>query len=203
VSPDTQRDRRAVVTVSASSKKAGKSAVASYLVGRLGARYGLKVSAGTHTRESVVSDRDTVSRPGTDTGSLVEAGAERVLWANASPERLGSAIQKALSMFGDEGIIVVEGNSALEHIKADVKVFIMNVPFGDFKPSAATALARSDFILVDMRWQLTEEDPRTIAGVLARKAPGARATFFYDDISYDAALDECGAFVEGRLRHRK
>jgi hypothetical protein len=106
-------------------------------------------------------------------------------------------------MFGDEGIIVVEGNSALEHIKADVKVFIMNVPFGDFKPSAATALARSDFILVDMRWQLTDEDPRTIAGVLARKAPGARATFFYDDISYDAALDECGAFVEGRLRHRK
>jgi hypothetical protein len=79
----------------------------------------------------------------------------------------------------------------------------MNIPFAGFKPSAASALARADIVLVDMRWQLNEEDPRTLAGELARKAPGARATFFYDEMSFEAALEDCASFIEGRLRKRK
>lgn len=179
-----------IITVSASSKKAGKSTAAAYLIKHLGVPFGLKVSSGDHAPSIIVTDLETLSRAGTDTGAMIEAGAEKVVWVNSPGSRLGREIKRAVAMFPKEGTMVVEGNSATVHLDQDFAVFVMGVPFDRFKPSAWPALARADMVLVDMRFDLNAENPRTIASELARKAPGARAVFFYDEEGQVEALED-------------
>jgi hypothetical protein len=189
VSSDPRRpDRTLVVSVSSSSKKAGKSTLASYLVKELGADYGLKVSSGgAHGPEGLVSDRDLISAPGTDTGALVEAGATLVLWVNAPPGELERELDEAMGAFRGGGILIVEGNSALAHIKSDFAVFLMSVPFSTFKPSALAALAKADLVLVNLAGELAVADVGSLAGELAERAPGAKVLFF-EEGQFESAM---------------
>jgi len=188
-----------IISVSSSSKKSGKSSVASYLVRELGIDFALKISTGSHTSTPVVTDPDLISKPGTDTGSLVQAGAKRVIWVNAPEGRLDTGITSALKMLPPEGTLVVEGNSALKHLAPDFAVFVMTVPFQDFKPSANTALARADLVLVDMRWRLNGAEAGTLAEAVMRKTTGARAVFFDDDDGFQEALKETARLARKRL----
>lgn len=191
---------RLVITVSSSSRKAGKSTVASYLVRELGAEFGLKVSSGSHAPPgSLTSDEKTISTPGTDTGKLVEAGARQVLWVHPEQGRFEDDLNRALAIFPEEGLLVVEGNSAAAHIYADYAVFLMGVPFDEFKPSAMPALMRADLVLLDRSGAMgalkTAELEREIAG----PAPGARIISYQDDAGREAALIETAQLIRDRL----
>ena len=179
-----------IISVSASSKKAGKSTVASHLVRELGADYGLKVSSGgTHGESRLVTDPNVISTPGTDTGALVAAGAGLVLWVNASPGKLREELERALSMFPPGGLLVIEGNSALAHISPDFAVFLMSVPFEDFKPSASLALEKADLVLGNLTGALAGLDRPSLESEIRGRATSA-SVYFYDESSYATALAE-------------
>jgi len=166
--------RTRIISVSASSKKAGKSTVASHLVRVLGADYGLKVSSGgRHAERPLTSDPEVISRLGTDTGALVAAGAGMVLWVSAPAYGLIAELERALSMFPPGGILVVEGNSALAHISPDFAVFLMNVPFDEFKPSAVRALEKADLVLVNRAGKVAALDPVRLERSIRERAPDA------------------------------
>ncbi|MHB8895387.1 MAG: hypothetical protein ACYC99_09465 [Candidatus Geothermincolia bacterium] len=180
--------RPTIVSVSSSSKKAGKSMVASFLVRELGADFGLKVSSGGHAPSPVVTDPQIISRPGTDTAALVEAGAGKVVWVNASAGSLAAELADAMSLFPPDGVLVVEGNSALKHLAADFAVFVMTVPFEEFKPSGDVALTMADLVLVDTRGSLSLVPPEVIRGELERRAPGSRVVFLEGEGGVSDAL---------------
>lgn len=190
----------AIITVTSSSRKAGKSVLASYLIRELGAEFGLKVSSGSHAPTgSLTSEAGIISTPGTDTGKLVEAGARRVLWVHADPEHLRSQLERAMSMFPEEGLLVVEGNSASAYIEADYAVFLMGVPFEAFKPSALPALQRADLVLVYRSGALLDVEPSLLEKELTPIAPRARI-IFYDEDSRAEALSETARLIRERLK---
>lgn len=188
-----------VIVVAASSKKAGKSMLAAYLVRELGAKQALKVSAGgIHPgKEAIVTDARELSRAGTDTGALLAAGATSVAWVNTSSEELGSALAKALTSFPKDGILIVEGNSALQHLVPDFTVFLMAVPLEGFKPSASAALERADLVLVDRSGPLGEVDLGELKKEIRARAPRAEHIFYRAPRDYDLTFKE--AAIEARL----
>lgn len=193
--------RRFVISVGASSKKAGKSSLASRLVKELGAEYGLKVSSGgSHDDRGIVDDPSEVSMPGTDTGSLVEAGAEKVIWVSSPADRLAADLQRAMEMFPPGGILVVEGNSALEHIDPDFAVFVMNVPFDRFKPSASRALERADLVVVGLGRAIPGAAGPEVGREIARRAPRAKLLFYSGGREgFESATRQVVEKIRGRL----
>jgi molybdopterin-guanine dinucleotide biosynthesis protein len=179
-----------IVSVSSSSKKSGKSMVASFLVRELGAEFGLKVSSGGHESAPVVSDPRIITRPGTDTAALVKAGASKVVWVNSTAECLADELPGALELFPPRGILVVEGNSALKYMRADFAVFVMTVPFDQFKASAGVALGKADLVLVDMRGKLSDMPRELILKELGRLAPHAGCVFLESKEGIADALNE-------------
>ena len=190
---------RRIISVGASSKKAGKSKVASFLVSEFKPTCALKVSSGSHTRSAIVTDPELLGRPGTDTGALIKAGAAKVLWVNASGTRLAAELERALEMFPADCTLVIEGNSALEHVEADFSVFVMTVPFDEFKPSAEQALRKADLVLVDMRWNLNGERQDSIAQGLAKRAPAAQVVYCSDEPGFASALEGAAATARRAL----
>ena len=190
---------RRIVSVGASSKKAGKSKVAAFLITDLGAGCALKVSSGSHTPTAIVTDPELLAKPGTDTAALLRAGAGKVLWVNASGSRLAVELERAFAMFPADCTLVVEGNSALANTDADFSVFVMGVPFDEFKPSAEQALSRADLVMVDTRWNLAREKRETIAGGITERAPGAHIIYYADEIGFESALARAGALARTAL----
>ncbi|MBU4193409.1 MAG: hypothetical protein KKF66_00235 [Actinobacteria bacterium] len=194
------RKHPAIIAVTSSSRKAGKSAVASYLVRELGAEFGLKVSSGSHAPAgSLTTDPKVISRKGTDTGKLVEAGASRVLWVHAEPGRLNAQLQRALAVFPEKGLLVVEGNSAAVHLDPDYAVFLMAVPFDQFKPSALPALERADLVLVDLTGALGELEPTSLEAEVNRLAPSAIVISYDDDAGRKNTLAETARLIRTHL----
>lgn len=180
-----------MISVSSSSKKSGKSTVASYLVRKLGADYGLKVSSGgSHAAQGLIDDPGVIEKPGTDTGALVQAGAKRVLWVSAPPSELREELAKALASFPAGGLLIIEGNSALSYLSPDFVVFLMTVPFEEFKPSATAALEKADLVLVNLDGKLSGDDPDELERLLHERSPDATVIAFSGAGGLDAALPE-------------
>jgi hypothetical protein len=197
---EKQAGASAIISVSSSSKKSGKSTVAAFLVRELGADYALKVSKGSHAPSPIVTDPELISRPGTDTGALVSAGARKVVWVNASEGMLDVELRQAIGMFPPGGILIVEGNSALKHLPVDFAVFVMTVPFEEFKPSAEAALAKADLVLVDTRGPLAAEPEESVRAALAVKVPGALVLFYSSEAELEEALGETALMAHSKTR---
>ena len=191
--------RRKIISVGASSKKAGKSKVAAHLVRSLKAGGALKVSSGAHAPSSIVTDPETLARPGTDTAALLQAGAGKVIWVNAPPSRLAIELERALGMFPPGGTLVIEGNSALAHVDADFSVFLMSVPFEQFKPSAEQALGKADLVLADLRWSLKGKRKDSIGAGIAERVPGAQVIYYSDEPGFASALERTASMARRAL----
>jgi len=180
-----------IISVGSSSKKAGKSRVAVYLVRELHADYGLKVSSGgSHTGQLLIDDPLIIGKPGTDTGALVKAGAKRVLWLNSPPSKLAVELEKALDMFAPGGLLVIEGNSVLSHLIPDFVVFVMSVPFEEFKPSATLALEKADLMLVNRSGKLSSTDSSELERGIYERSHNATVIVYHDEESLASALGE-------------
>lgn len=183
-----------IIQIGASSKKAGKTTLAEYLVGELRADFALKISPGGHHAGigPLTTDPEIISKSGTDTGRLVRAGAKSVIWVNAKRDDLEHYIDKALSMFGEEGLLIVEGNSGSKYLHADFTVFIMNRPVHMFKESAHLTLSKSNLVLANLSGELSGIEKADIESEIHMSAPDAEIIEFIDveqDTAYKKASE--------------
>src|SRR5207249_2445177 len=82
---------------------------------------------------------------GKDTGRFWNAGASNVHWVIVKDGQVEEGITEALARVEARGVIV-EGNSFLEYIKADLAIMCARSEGGTIKVSARKALARSDVL---------------------------------------------------------
>ena len=197
-----ERASNKIISVSSSSKKAGKSSLASFLVRELGADFGLKVSSGgAHaTSETVITDPEVIDSEGTDTGYLKEAGAKLVLWVNTGEGRLEGEITRALDMFPSGGLLLVEGNSAVPYLNPDFAVFLMSVPFEDFKPSANLALSKADLVLVDEDSLAGKTGKEHIEEQIRIRSRGAKVNFYRGKRGQELAWFEVARTIREKLK---
>jgi len=100
---------------------------------------------------------------GKDTGRFWDAGASNVHWVIVKEDQVEQGISEALARVEAEGVIV-EGNSFLEYVTADLAIMCARSEGGKIKPSARRALARSDVlylstlepIVIDARSQFAD-----------------------------------------------
>ena len=95
----------------------------------------------------VRSGREQNYESGKDTGRFWDAGASNVHWIIATDDQVESGTREAIGRVQAEGV-VVEGNSFLEYLDADVVVMCARAEGGSLKGSARATLAKTDYLYV-------------------------------------------------------
>jgi LAO/AO transport system kinase len=142
--------RPRLITVSGAIKDIGKSSLAAYLAAHCRSCAGMKVSihAERPPGEVVLEETDPASSPATDTSRLLAAGARPVLWVRSTRESLAEDLREAFSHL-EAPVVIVEGNSVLQHLEPDFSVFVMGPTFEGFKPSAFDAIRKAHTVVVN------------------------------------------------------
>ena len=110
-------------------------------------RWGAIKYTRTEFYSSITDDASILTLENKDTARLLEAGADEVLWVQAPPQELREVLPLALEKLSGLSGIIVEGNSAIEFLKPDIVIFLVDGNGGRFKPSAYGALEAADIIL--------------------------------------------------------
>jgi len=151
-----------VVAVSGFSSNVGKTTLVCELLRQLPGWEAIKLTRGHYRScgrdpagccvsdlirdEPVVrSGREANYQVGKDTGHFWDAGASNVHWVIVKDDQVERGINEALARVEADGVIV-EGNSFLEYVKADLAIMCARSEGGKIKPSARKALAKSDFL---------------------------------------------------------
>jgi len=154
--------RRRVIAVSGFSSNVGKTTLVCELLRQLPGWEAIKLTRGHYRScgrdpagccvsdllrdEPVVrSGREANYQVGKDTGHFWDAGALNVHWVIVKDDQVEGGINEALSRVEAEGVIV-EGNSFLEYVTADLAIMCARSEGGKIKPSARKALAKSNFL---------------------------------------------------------
>jgi molybdopterin-guanine dinucleotide biosynthesis protein len=93
----------------------------------------------------VRSGRESNYAVGKDTGRFWDSGAANVHWVIVSEDQVKQGIAEALSRVKAEGV-VIEGNSFLEYLDADVTIMCSRSEGGKIKTSARKTLAKTDLL---------------------------------------------------------
>jgi len=91
------------------------------------------------------SGREANYQAGKDTGRFWDAGASNVHWVIVKDDQVAQGITEALARVEAAGVIV-EGNSFLEYVKADLTIMCARSEGGKIKPSARRVLSKIDFL---------------------------------------------------------
>jgi molybdopterin-guanine dinucleotide biosynthesis protein len=151
-----------IVAVSGFSSNVGKTTLVCELLRQLSGWEAIKLTRGHYRScgrdpagccvsdllraEPVVrSGREANYQIGKDTGRFWDAGATNVHWVIVKDDQVAQGIAAALSRVEADGVIV-EGNSFLEYVGADLAIMCSRAEGGKIKPSARNALAKSDFL---------------------------------------------------------
>jgi molybdopterin-guanine dinucleotide biosynthesis protein len=154
--------RPTVVAVSGFSSNVGKTTLVCELLRHLPGWEAIKVTRGHYRscgrdpqaccvsdllRDNAVvrSGRDANYETGKDTGKFWEAGAANVHWVIVTDEQVEQGITEALNRVKAEGVII-EGNSFLQYLEADVNIMCSRSGGGTIKSSAREGLGKSDVI---------------------------------------------------------
>lgn len=97
----------------------------------------------------IKTDGDIIAQEGKDTARLSYAGAKRVVWLLSYPEMLKEGVNAALSYFGDDDIVIVEGNSFLTVQKADIAILVTKPFHREIKRSALIIFDKIDIVLIN------------------------------------------------------
>ncbi len=127
------------IVVAGARSNAGKTSLASWIVGNLPGRVAAiktSISEG-HEDIQVTADPAVTHKTGKDTQQLAAAGATPAVLLRASPADLEEALGEALSESAGADYLVVEGNRVLPHLHPELAIFL-DAP-GEEKPSAAEA----------------------------------------------------------------
>ena len=159
---ETKIDRPRVVAISRFSSNVGKTTLMCELLHRLPGWEAIKLTRGHYRScgrdpagccvsdllrdEPVIhSGREANYQIGKDTGRFWDAGATNVHWVIVKDGQVERGINEALARVEAEGVMV-EGNSFLEYVRADLAIMCARSGGGKIKPSARKALAKSDFL---------------------------------------------------------
>lgn len=151
-----------VVAVSGFSSNVGKTTLVCELLKHLHGWEAIKVSRGHYRScgkdpiaccvsdligaEPVVrSGREANYERGKDTGRFWDVGAANVHWTIVSDEQVEQGIKEAISRVRAPGVII-EGNSFLEYLRADLAIMCARSEGGKVKSSAREALRHSDVL---------------------------------------------------------
>ncbi len=154
--------RPRIVAVSGFSSNVGKTTLVCELLRQLPGWEAIKLTRGHYRScgrdpagccvsdllrdEPVIrSGREANYQAGKDTGHFWEAGASNVHWVIVKDDQVQRGISQALARVEADGVIV-EGNSLLEYVTADLAIMCARSEGGKIKPSARKALAKSNFL---------------------------------------------------------
>ena len=153
-------ERPIIVAVSGLSSNTGKTTLVCELIRRLPGWEAIKITRG-HYRSCgkdpsgccvsdllrdeplIRSGREANYEKGKDTGRFWDAGAANVHWAIVGEDQVEEGIAQALARVRSAGVIV-EGNSFLDYIEADLAITCARAGENKMKTSARRTLARAD-----------------------------------------------------------
>ncbi|HBB97000.1 MAG TPA: hypothetical protein DC054_16600 [Blastocatellia bacterium] len=153
---------RIVIAISGFSSNVGKTTLVCELLRQLPGWEAIKLTRGHYRScgrdpagccvsdllrdEPVIrSGRDANYQVGKDTGRFWDAGASNVHWVIVKDDQVAQGITEALARVEADGVIV-EGNSFLEYVKADLTIMCARSEGGKIKPSARRVLSKIDFL---------------------------------------------------------
>src|SRR5215813_11077031 len=156
------KHRPTIIAVSGFSSNVGKTTLVCELLRRLPDWEAIKLTRGHYRScgrdpagccvsdlirdEPVIrSGREANYQVGKDTGRFWDSGAANVHWVIVKDDQVAQGISEALDRVEADGV-VVEGNSFLEYVVADLTIMCARAEGGKIKPSARKALSRSDYL---------------------------------------------------------
>jgi len=150
-------DRPLIIGIGGSHSGSGKTAIASMLLSALSSeshnpgarrRWGAIKFTKNALYTSLIDDRAILDRPDKDTGKLLQAGAEEVLWIQGPREGIKDTVSMAIDRLSHLDGIIIEGNSAIEFSNPDVVIFTLGVRGDGMEKASALRLAgRADIIV--------------------------------------------------------
>lgn len=151
-----------IVAISGFSSNTGKTTLVCELLQRLPGWEAIKLtrghyrSCGKDPQSCCVSDlirdeplirsgREANYEAGKDTGRFWDVGASNVHWVIVGEDQVEDGINQALSRVRSSGVIV-EGNSFLDFVEADLAVMCARAGENKMKSSARRTLAKADVL---------------------------------------------------------
>ncbi len=111
-------------------------------------RWGAIKCTKTSLYTSLIDDRAILDRKDKDTGKLLKAGAEEVLWILGTPDGIKETVSMAIDKLSHLDGIIIEGNSAIEFSNPDVVIFTLGVREEEIKKASALRLIKNANIIV-------------------------------------------------------
>jgi len=159
---ETTNQKPIIVAVSGLSSNTGKSTLVCELLSRLPGWEAIKLtrghyrSCGKDPQGCCVSDllrdeplirsgREANYEAGKDTGRFWDAGAANVHWVIVGEDQVEDGIKQALGRVTAAGV-VVEGNSFLDYIEADLAITCARAGENKMKASARRTLGKADVL---------------------------------------------------------
>jgi len=126
----------------------GKTSLAGLILKEIKGFSAIKVTK-TELFTSITMDEEVISEKGKDSCILKESGADKVIWVRSTYNDLKECLTQALSMIGNEGDVIIEGNSPMDFIEPDIVIFVIRDNLTGLKPSGRKALERADLIVIN------------------------------------------------------
>lgn len=136
-----------IIGIGGGHSGAGKTTIACEILKKVEGWGAIKFTK-TSFYSSITDDQEVLSAKGKDTGRLLEAGAEKVLWVQSSGDELSETASMAVQMLSNLPGIVVEGNSMIEVLTPDIVVFVAGLR-ERFKSGAERVLGMADIVMTD------------------------------------------------------
>jgi hypothetical protein len=104
-----------------------------------------------HDDYQVIRDQATLDVPDRDTGRLIAAGLDPVLWCLARPDTHASAWPHVREMLPPDAELLTEGNTAMQVVPADALLFVVNpcVPRAAWKADWKELAQRAAVVIVN------------------------------------------------------
>ena len=111
---------------------------------------------------SLIDDRAILDRPDKDTGKLLQAGAEEVLWIQGPREGIKDTVSMAIDRLSHLDGIIIEGNSAIEFSNPDVVIFTVGVREEETKKASALRLIKHADIIVFPKGRMPHDPEKNV-----------------------------------------
>ena len=197
-----------IIGIGGSHSGSGKTAIASMLLSELSSesrnpgsrrRWGAIKFTKTALYTSLVDDRALLDRPDKDTGKMLRAGAEEVLWILGPREGIKETVSMAIDRLSHLDGIIVEGNSAIEFSNPDVVIFTMGVRGDEMKKASALRLnKRADIIVFPRSSMPHDADKKVYSARVVYFDPEDRKTGEELLACMDAVIEE---HTRDRIKH--
>ncbi|MEW6555042.1 MAG: hypothetical protein AB1384_12240 [Actinomycetota bacterium] len=198
----SRADRPRIITISGANKDIGKSSLVAYLVSHCRDCSAMKVTLHEERPpgEAVLEEKEPDGN-GADTARMLAAGASPVFWIRTTVDGLAADLREAFSR-SQASLVIVEGNSVLEHLEPDFAVFIMGSGFEDFKPSAFKAIEKAHTIVVNGERRLSGAEVLALEKKIKAMSPRAKMVVVFElgrERAWEIVLSRAAGRVGGEL----